>query len=129
MAHDWQIKMLFDGQCPVCSREAAVLQRCDRRGHIVFEDIAAPGFDPACYGLTMPQVIAAMHVVRRDGSVVCGIDALAELYDAVGWTWLARLLRWRPIRPLAQAGYRLFAAIRPRLSGFRHTVCVDGRCR
>lgn len=129
MADQWQIKMLFDGQCPLCSREAALLQRRDSRGKIAFEDIADPAFDPGRYGLTLQQAMAAMYAVRPDGSLVRGIDAFAEIYDAVGWTRLARLLRWRPIRPLLHVGYRLFASIRPRLSTFRHAVCTESRCR
>ncbi len=120
--------MLFDGQCPLCSREAAALRRADQHGHIAFEDITTPTFNPQQYGLTVMQVLGAMHVIRPDGSVLRGIDALAELYDAVGWTWLARPLRWRLTRPLAHLAYRVFAAIRPRFSRFRPGTCASGAC-
>jgi predicted DCC family thiol-disulfide oxidoreductase YuxK len=76
----------------------------------------------------MPQLIASMHGVRPDGSVLKGVDVFAELYDAVGWSWLAKPLRWRLTRPLAKAGYRVFAAIRPRLSRFRADACETDRC-
>jgi predicted DCC family thiol-disulfide oxidoreductase YuxK len=120
--------MLFDGQCLLCSREAAALRRADHHGHIAFEDITASAFNPQQYGLTIKQVLGAMHAIRPDGSVLRGIDALAALYDAVGWTWLARRLRWRLTRPLAHLAYRVFAAIRPRFSGFRPGTCVNGVC-
>lgn len=124
----WRIKMLYDGQCPLCSREVAILLRRNARGLIAFEDIADPAFDPARYGLTMPQVVGAMHAVRPDGSVVVGIDVFAELYEAAGLTWLAAPLRWRVTRPLAKVGYALFAKVRPYLSSFRPGACDGGTC-
>jgi predicted DCC family thiol-disulfide oxidoreductase YuxK len=122
---NWQIKMLFDGKCPLCSREVEMLRKRNASGLIAFEDIAEPGFGPEKYGLTMAQVVGAMHAVRPDGSIVRGIDVFAEVYDAVGWKWLSRTLRWRLTRPLAEVGYRIFAAIRPKLSRFRPEDCTD----
>jgi predicted DCC family thiol-disulfide oxidoreductase YuxK len=125
----WQIKMLFDGQCPLCSRAVAMLKRRNNRGLITFEDITQPGFDPAIYGLTMPQVVGSMHAVKPDGSIVHGVDVFAEVYDAVGWTLLSRLIRWRVTRPVAKLGYRIFAAVRPRLSRFDPRACEKGSCK
>lgn len=121
--------MLYDGQCPLCSREVAILRRRNGRGLIAFEDIADPAFDAARYGLTMPQVVGAMHAVRPDGSVVVGVDVFAELYDAAGLRWLAEPLRWPLTRPLAKLGYWLFAKVRPYLSSFRPADCAGGTCK
>jgi predicted DCC family thiol-disulfide oxidoreductase YuxK len=53
----WQIRVLYDGDCPLCSREIRFLEKRDRgRGRIQFEDIAEPSFDPAVYGLDARQV-------------------------------------------------------------------------
>jgi predicted DCC family thiol-disulfide oxidoreductase YuxK len=125
----WQIKMLFDRQCPLCSREVTMLRKRNRAGKIAFEDIAEPGFDPARYGLTMEQVVGSMHAVRPDGSIVKGVDVFAEVYDAAGWKLLARLIHWPVTRPLAKLGYRIFAAVRPRLSRFDPSDCATGSCR
>ena len=126
----WRLKLLFDGKCPLCSREVAVLKRRNARGHLAFEDITAAGFMPEQYGLTMKQLVGAMHAVRPDGFIVSGVDVFAETYEAVGWGWLARPMRWRATRPIMQVAYRLFAAIRPRLSSFRpHDQCDGGSCR
>lgn len=56
MPTPFQIKMLYDGECPLCSREAAWLKKRDKNGALAFEDISAPGFDPAKYGLTREEV-------------------------------------------------------------------------
>ena len=95
-----------------------MLQRRNQRGLIAFEDIAQPGFDPERYGLTMEQVIGSMHAVRPDGSILRGIDVFAEVYEAIGWRWVARLIRWPVTRPIIQVGYRMFSKVRPSLSRF-----------
>jgi predicted DCC family thiol-disulfide oxidoreductase YuxK len=114
----WRIKLLFDSQCPVCSGEVSMLQKRNHRGLIAFEDITQPGFDPEHYGLTMEQVIGSMHAVRPDGSIIRGVDVFAEVYDAIGWRWVARLIRWPVTRPIIKLGYRIFSLIRPSLSRF-----------
>ncbi len=106
-----------------------MLKKRNQRGLIAFEDIAAAGFDPGIYGLTMPQVVGSMHAVKPDGSIVNGVDVFAEVYDAVGWGLLSRLIRWRVTRPLAKVGYRVFAAVRPKLSRFDPSHCEKGSCR
>jgi predicted DCC family thiol-disulfide oxidoreductase YuxK len=130
MAETWRLKLLFDGMCPFCSREVVMLKRRNARGLLAFEDIADPSFSPASYGLTMEQLIGAMHAVRPDGTIISGVDVFAEMYEAVGWTCLARPMQWRLTRPLTQVIYRLFAAIRPRLSGFHlEKGCSTGSCK
>ena len=105
-------------------------RRNARHGWLAFEDITAIGFMPARYGLTMKQLVGAMHAVRPDGLTVSGVDIFAEMYEAVGWTWLARPIRWPLTRPIVKFIYRLFAAIRPRLSSFRpEDRCAGGTCR
>lgn len=125
---DWTIRILYDGLCPLCSREMALLRRKDRGGRLQFEDIATDAFDPAKYGLTVEQSVAQIHGVLPDGRVLRGVDVFVLAYRAVGWGWLARLLEWRPTRPLVDRLYRAFARIRPRLSKFDHAACASGRC-
>ncbi len=44
----WEIKMLYDGDCPLCMREVSMLRRRDEGvGKIEFVDIASPDYDPA----------------------------------------------------------------------------------
>ena len=124
----WRIKMLYDGQCPLCSREVAILRRRNRLGKIAFEDIAAPGFDPSRYGLTLAQAVGAMHAVRPDGSLLKGMTcSRSYTKSSAGRGWRGRC-DGHSRAPLAELGYRLFAAIRPRLSGFRPGDCSGGTC-
>lgn len=107
-----------------------LLRRRDRNGALDFDDIAAPGFDPAKYGLTMPALVGAMHGITPDGRVLIGPDVFIEAYRLVGKRWLAGMLSFRPTRPLVNLGYRVFARYRPRLSSFDpSTACASDRCK
>jgi predicted DCC family thiol-disulfide oxidoreductase YuxK len=124
----WQIKVLHDGECPLCAREVRLLRRLDRgRGGIRFEDIAAPDFDPSAYGLDARRVMARIHGVLPDGTVVEGMDVFRRAYAAVGLGWLLAPTRWPGLRRLADAGYRVFARNRLRWTG-RADACDAGRC-
>ena len=74
-----QITVLFDGDCPLCSREVEMLRRRDRgRGQIDFEDIAAPDFDPGVYGLDAGTVMARIHGVLPGGQVIEGMEVFTK---------------------------------------------------
>lgn len=126
----WRLKLLFDGLCPVCAWEMRLLRRRDRAGVLAFEDIAAPGFDPSRYGLTLPALVGAMHGITSDGRVLRGPDVFIEAYRLVGKRWLAAILAFGPTRPLVNLGYRVFARVRPRFSSFDPSkACAGERCK
>lgn len=124
----WQIRVLFDGDCPLCSREIRFLKRLDRgRGRIDFEDIADPCFDSGIYGLDTGDVIARIHGVLPDGTVVHGMEVFRRAYAAVGIGWLMAPTGWPGLRRLADLAYRIFARNRLRWTG-RSCPCKRGSC-
>jgi predicted DCC family thiol-disulfide oxidoreductase YuxK len=124
----WKLTLLFDGDCPLCLREVAWLRRRDRLGRLVFEDIAAPDFEPARYDRTREQLMAAMHGLRPDGTLLVGADVFREAYGAVGLGWLVAPSRLPLLRPLVDAGYRLFARHRIRIGRLFGRSCDEGTC-
>ncbi len=124
----WQIRVLFDGECPLCAREMRMLERMDRgRGRIELEDISRRAFDPTRYGVDAEQLMARIHGVLPDSSVVEGLEVFRRAYAAVGLGWLMAPTRWPLLRGLSEAGYRIFAKNRLRWTG-RADACESGRC-
>jgi predicted DCC family thiol-disulfide oxidoreductase YuxK len=124
----WQVRMLFDGACPLCAREIRLIERLEGgRGRIDFEDISKPSFDPAVYGLDAVQVLARIHGMLPDGSVVEGLEVFRRAYAAVGLGWLLAPTRWPLLRDICDTGYRIFAKNRLRWTG-READCEAG-CR
>lgn len=124
----WEIRVLYDGECPLCAREIRALRRLDRgRGRIDFEDIAAPAFDAGRYGLTARDVIDRIHGVLPDGRVVEGMEVFRRAWAAVGLGFLLAPTAWPGLRRIADAAYRAFARNRLRLTG-RGDACEAGHC-
>ena len=124
----WKIKVLYDGDCPLCRREIAMLRRRDPEGRAArFEDIAAPGFDAFQYGTTHEALMARIHGVLPDGTLVEGVEVFRRMYGAVGLGWLVAPTRWPGLRSLFDFAYRWFARNRLRLTG-RQDECGEHAC-
>ena len=90
----WQVKYLYDGDCPMCRTLKNVLTRQDAgAGRVAFVNIADPAFDPKSHeGIEYEDAMETIHVIKReDGDVVTGPDALKLLYDTVGLGWASRV--------------------------------------
>ncbi len=125
----WEIRVLYDGECPLCRREIDMLRRRDRgRGRIAFDDIAAPGFDASRYGLDRDAVMRRIHGVLPDGRLIEGVEVFRRLYAAVGLGWLLAPTRWPLLSTLFDRAYALFARHRLRLTGRSDAACPYGRC-
>lgn len=68
----WRIRMLYDGDCPLCMREVDFLRGRDGgSGTIDFVDIADRGFTPdRNAGLTFEQAMGEIHAILPDGAIV-----------------------------------------------------------
>ena len=124
-----EVRVLYDGGCPLCRREIRALRRLDRgRGRISFEDIAAEGFDPSAYGLSDETLRSRNHGVLPDGTLIEGVEVFRRLYTAVGLGWLLAPTRWPALRTLSEAAYRAFARNRLRLTGREKAACTPEHC-
>jgi predicted DCC family thiol-disulfide oxidoreductase YuxK len=128
MESSWDIKILYDGGCPLCAREIAMLRRRNRAGRVAFADIAARGFDPGVYGLDRPTVMGRIHGVLPDGRVVEGMEVFRRAYAGVGLGWLLAPSRWPLAGRVFDAAYEIFARNRLRWTGRGGALCADDRC-
>ena len=119
-------RMLYDGACPMCSREVMNLYR-RRPDAIEPVDISAPDFDAAALGFTHEQVQSALYGIRPDGSITVGMGTLREGYRQAGIGWLIGWTAWWPARPVFDVFYRSFARNRMRISNWLGRC--DGHCR
>jgi predicted DCC family thiol-disulfide oxidoreductase YuxK len=113
------LEVFYDGACPLCAREIALLRRLDRRRRIRFVDIAVPAFDAAAVGVSWAALMGRMHARLPDGTLVTGAEVFRLLYASVGCTRLVALSRVPGVRWLVDRGYELFARYRLTLTGRR----------
>ena len=121
-----RFRMLYDGSCPICSREVMNLYR-RRPDAIEPVDISVDGFDAAALGLTDEQVQGALYGIKSDGTITVGMESLREGYRRAGLGWILGWTRWWPARPAFDLFYRGFARNRMRVSNWLGRC--DGHCR
>ena len=102
----------YDGACPLCIREIALMRRLDRGKRINF-------IDAADQGVTCPvdrTLLLARFHAREDGVLLSGAEAFAAMWRAIPLLRpLGLAARNRIILALLERAYRLFLRIRPRL--------------
>lgn len=106
------VTVWYDGACPLCQREIALMRRLDRRGRIDFVDVAS---ESTSCPLDRDQLLARFHA-SEDGRVVDGAEAFAAMWRAIPVLRpLGLLARFPPILWLLERMYRVFLRVRPSL--------------
>ncbi len=107
-----QVIVWFDGGCPLCRREIALMQRLDRRGAIAFVDVA--GQEGAC-PLDRAQLLKRFHA-QENGRIVSGAEAFAAMWRVIPLLRpLGLAARHGPVLWLLERLYRGFLRARPTL--------------
>ena len=112
-----ELKVLYDGACPLCDREVKMLRRLDRKQRIRFTDIAAAEFEAGDYGLTQDELMAEIHARLPDGAWIRGVEVFRRIYSFLGWAPVVGLTRLPVVSNLLDGAYRLFARNRLRMTG------------
>lgn len=112
------MRVFYDGDCPMCRREIAFLDKRALPGSLDLIDISANGAGSAklAPGLDRERALAYMHVQLPDGRVVKGAEAFAAMWERVPRAApLARIAAKWPLRPVLNVIYRAFLVVRPAL--------------
>jgi predicted DCC family thiol-disulfide oxidoreductase YuxK len=118
------LRVLFDGECPLCVAEInALRRRAERRAAggtpaVLFVDIAAPEYRAADHGgVSYEAAMASIHALTPDGRVLRGVQVFSAMYDAVGLGWLMAPTKWPRLAALAERTYEYWAQRRLWLTG------------
>jgi predicted DCC family thiol-disulfide oxidoreductase YuxK len=116
---DWKIKLLYDGDCPLCMREVNFLQKKDAgRGLVKFVDIADENYDPAEHaGIDFETAMGRIHAVMADGTVVKNVEVFRRIYGILGIGWLYAPTKWPLIGPIVDKLYDIWADWRLQVTG------------
>jgi predicted DCC family thiol-disulfide oxidoreductase YuxK len=110
------VTIWFDGACPLCQREIALMRRLDKRGTIAFVDVASAGaacpIDPAL-------LLARFHAREGEGPLLHGAAAFAAMWRAIPLLRPFGLAaRFPPLLFVMEGAYRGFLRLRPRLQAW-----------
>jgi len=103
----------YDGGCPLCRREIALMQRLDRAQAITFVDVDKA--DGGSCPIDRADLLARFHA-REDGVLLSGAAAFAAMWRAIPrFRWLGLAAKAPGMLPLLEHAYRAFLRVRPRL--------------
>lgn len=139
----WQIKLLYDGECPLCVREVNFLRKRDAgRGLVEFVDIADVDYNPQEHGgIDYETAMGRIHAVLSDGTIVKNVEVFRRVYEILGIGWIYAATKLPVIGAIANAVYeiwadwRLFLTRRPNLARIvatrqtRMECKIQGRCQ
>ena len=108
------IRVFYDGGCPLCQKEISIYQRADQARRIDWCNVNDPGHSD----LPLPRdtLLARFHVQRADGQLVSGARGFIEVWQQLpGWRWLAKFAVIPGVPGIMEGMYRAFLKIRPGL--------------
>ena len=106
------VTVWFDGGCPLCQREIALMRRLDRGRAIAFVDVA-PGTLPADCPVDRAALLARFHAMEG-GQIVSGAAAFAAMWRAIPLLRPIGLAARNPLVLAAlEVAYRVFLRLRP----------------
>ena len=107
-----KVTVWYDGACPLCIREIALLERLDKNSAIEFLDLTLPG--TTC-PLDRNVMLQRFHVLENN-HLYSGAAAFAATWRAIPMLRPLGIAARIPfILSLLEHGYRLFLNFRPRL--------------
>jgi len=115
----WKIKLLYDGECPLCLREVNFLTKRDAgRGIVNFVDIADLDYDPEVNGgVDFKTAMGRIHAVLPDGTVIKNVEVFRRVYEELGIGWMYAVTKLPIIGAIIDWIYGIWADWRLKLTG------------
>ena len=116
---NWQIKLLYDGECPLCVREVNFLTKKDAgRGIVKFVDIASLDYDPKENAdIDFAAAMGKIHAILPDGTVIKNVEVFRQVYELLGMGWIYAITKIPVIGAIADWIYKVWADWRLKLTG------------
>ncbi|MEL6438908.1 MAG: DUF393 domain-containing protein [Cyanobacteria bacterium J06621_8] len=116
---NWKLKLLYDGECPLCVREVNFLTRKDAgRGIIKFVDIASLDYDPQDNaGIDFATAMGRIHAILADGTVITNVEVFRQAYESLGLGWIYAITKIPILGAIADWLYGIWADYRLKITG------------
>ena len=109
-----EFEVFFDGECPLCKREIAWLEKKDKHERIRFTDLSEESFDPSRVGRSLDELMRSIHgrVLSGERDLVTGVEVFRQIYGRLGFSWIVAVTRWPIVRHFFDFAYFVFAKLR-----------------
>jgi predicted DCC family thiol-disulfide oxidoreductase YuxK len=111
----YPLTLYYESACALCNGEMTNLRLRNTEGLLRFVDVSDPAFDTPPPGTRKEDLLASMHGLKADGSVIRGVEVFRLAYAAVGLPGVTRALELPVVGPLAERLYPWIARHRHRV--------------
>lgn len=115
----WKLKLLYDGECPLCVKEVNFLTKKDAgQGIIKFVDISRLDYDPqANGGIDFATAMGRIHGILANGTIISNVEVFRQAYESLGMGWIYAITRMPLIGAIADWLYGIWANYRLKITG------------
>ena len=116
--------VLYDGSCPVCSREIAHYRKRKNAELITWIDASKQQTQLNTLGVSQEEAMAIFHVRDTGGNWQRGVDGFIYLWSLLpAYRWLAQIVCALRLQPLLKWGYGYFLRWRSKHICSDNEVC------
>ena len=109
-----ELKVFYDGACPLCRREIALYRDLDGAETIDWVNVADCNDQDIPVDVTRDQLLGRFHIQMADQSVKSGAAAFVEIWHNLrAFRYVAGLARLPGAMPVLELGYTVFLKCRP----------------
>lgn len=115
----WKIKLLYDGECPLCVKEVNFLLKQDaNRGIIKFVDIAKSDYRPEENSdIGFATAMGRIHAITSEGEIIRNVEAFRRIYEELGMGYVYAVTKLPVVGAIANFVYGIWADWRLKLTG------------
>ena len=109
--HENTIKVYFDGNCGLCSKEINYYNKIDKKNIFEWVNIYTHDTDLKKLGITKSEALMELHALDKNGKMYKGVDSFILIWKNLSFFWsiLGIVVSFYPIYLTAKFAYKRFA--------------------
>ena len=105
------IKILYDGNCGLCSKEINHYKKIDKKNVFEWINVYTDDFYLKKLAILKTEALMELHAIDKEGNVYKGVDSFILIWKNLSFLWsiLGILVSFYPIYVIAKFAYKKFA--------------------
>jgi len=105
------IKILYDGNCGLCSKEINYYNKIDKKNVFEWINVYTDDFYLKKLAILKTEALMELHAIDKEGNVYKGVDSFILIWKNLSFLWsiLGILVSFYPIYVIAKFAYKKFA--------------------
>ena len=105
------IKILYDGNCGLCSKEINYYKKIDKKNVFEWINVYTDDFYLKKLAILKTEALMELHAIDKEGNVYKGVDSFILIWKNLSFLWsiLGILVSFYPIYVIAKFAYKKFA--------------------